>query len=406
MQIKNSGVIILVLYVFVASSVVAGADESKTNFSLTTGNTLYVGGYGPDNYTSIQDAINNASNGDTIFIYPGAYHENVFVNRRVSIIGANAKDVIVDGGGKDDVFYIAASHVKICNLTIKNAGDIGYPNDDAEIDIASSYNIIENNNLAHYTTWQGATSSIHVRPSTENVIRGNKIFGNSHGIYLEPRVSNTEIYDNLIYWQQDAGIGIVISPHSSGNDVYNNSINEGSKNGWECIDLNGDNNKIHDNEIYDSYIGIDAWLAGMNNTISHNYVHDTYEAIGLGDHHTLDKVTNNRISKNTVGIFLSECSGNVISGNVIEFNRKGIVVSAARLNMIVRNNFIFNLKNAAVFYYIENFPGNLWLNNFWGRPHILPKIIPCLVGLNHGAIIGVEFDWLPSPIPHIIDAPS
>ena len=44
---------------------------------------LYVGGTGPDNYTLIQDAINNASEGDFIFVYHGIYdlssniHENM-----------------------------------------------------------------------------------------------------------------------------------------------------------------------------------------------------------------------------------------------------------------------------------------------------------------------------------------
>jgi hypothetical protein len=35
------------------------------------GNILYVGGGGPGNYTKIQDAINNAINGDTIFVFSG-----------------------------------------------------------------------------------------------------------------------------------------------------------------------------------------------------------------------------------------------------------------------------------------------------------------------------------------------
>ncbi|RLF47412.1 MAG: hypothetical protein DRN10_03875, partial [Thermoplasmata archaeon] len=41
----------------------------------TNGNILYVGGSGPNNYTSITEALGDASNGDTIFVYPGTYHE-------------------------------------------------------------------------------------------------------------------------------------------------------------------------------------------------------------------------------------------------------------------------------------------------------------------------------------------
>jgi len=51
--------------------------EGDTRLLTTTGSTLYVGGSGPNNYTSIQDAINDASDGDTIYVYDDSspYHE-------------------------------------------------------------------------------------------------------------------------------------------------------------------------------------------------------------------------------------------------------------------------------------------------------------------------------------------
>ena len=58
-------------------SPVAGNSPHHTNLlhsssvihSNINGKTLYVGGNGLNNYTSIQPAIDNASNGDTIFVY-------------------------------------------------------------------------------------------------------------------------------------------------------------------------------------------------------------------------------------------------------------------------------------------------------------------------------------------------
>jgi len=58
------------------------------------GNTLYVGGNSPGNYTTIQSAINTANPGDTIFVYSGTYYENVLVNKTLNLFGEN-KDITI-----------------------------------------------------------------------------------------------------------------------------------------------------------------------------------------------------------------------------------------------------------------------------------------------------------------------
>jgi len=42
--------------------------------SLASSKTLYVGGNGVGNYSSIQDAIDSASDGDTVYVYSGIYY--------------------------------------------------------------------------------------------------------------------------------------------------------------------------------------------------------------------------------------------------------------------------------------------------------------------------------------------
>ena len=50
----------------------------QCSIPLSKGNILYVGGNGPNNYTKIQDAINNANNGDTVYVYNATYWENIW----------------------------------------------------------------------------------------------------------------------------------------------------------------------------------------------------------------------------------------------------------------------------------------------------------------------------------------
>ena len=45
--------------------------------------TLYVGGSGPGNWSKIQDAIDNSTDGDTILVYAGIYYEDIIVNKRL-----------------------------------------------------------------------------------------------------------------------------------------------------------------------------------------------------------------------------------------------------------------------------------------------------------------------------------
>jgi len=62
-------------------STFAGDVDVKTVSPVSfDGNTLYVGGMGPNNYTSIQSAIDDAVDGDTVFVYSGFYYERIFIN--------------------------------------------------------------------------------------------------------------------------------------------------------------------------------------------------------------------------------------------------------------------------------------------------------------------------------------
>ena len=60
------------------------------------GITLYVGGSGPGNYTMIQNAIDDASAGETVFVYNGTYFENVIVNKTIDVIGEERNNTIIE----------------------------------------------------------------------------------------------------------------------------------------------------------------------------------------------------------------------------------------------------------------------------------------------------------------------
>ena len=93
----------------------------------TTKNIFYVGGTEPENYSSIQNAIDNASDGDTIFVYNGIYNENIIVNKTIDLIGENKENTIINGYINEIyenfliAFYILADQVNLSSFTITNS---------------------------------------------------------------------------------------------------------------------------------------------------------------------------------------------------------------------------------------------------------------------------------------------
>ena len=135
--------------------------------------------------------------------------------------------------------------------------------------------------------------------------------------------------------------------------------------------------------------------------VYYNNVYDNTYGIHI-DESSLNQIIGNCVHNNRVGIFLRDGSSlNVIKRNTIIFNRLGINAMNAPYNLIKKNNIMWNFHNACVFYYIWNFLGNGWVNNFWGHLRIFPKLIPSIIGLPHGIILGFEIDWRPALFPHI-----
>ncbi|MFZ3166287.1 MAG: hypothetical protein WA130_01645, partial [Candidatus Methanoperedens sp.] len=73
----------------------------------------------PDNYPTIQQAVNNAATGDSIFVRSGVYPENVVINKDLNIEGEDRKTTVIDGKGSDSV-RIFNVDVAIRGFTITN----------------------------------------------------------------------------------------------------------------------------------------------------------------------------------------------------------------------------------------------------------------------------------------------
>ena len=68
----------------------------------------------------IQDAIDNASAGDTILVYSGTYYENVNVTKQLILRGIG--NPVVDAGGSGSAITLSANGITLEGFTATGSG--------------------------------------------------------------------------------------------------------------------------------------------------------------------------------------------------------------------------------------------------------------------------------------------
>jgi hypothetical protein len=85
------------------------------------GETFYVGGSGPGNYSTIQAAINCADKGDIVFVFSGVYYEHITVNKSISLLGEERNSTILYGNGSGDLVSLTADDILFQSFTVNNS---------------------------------------------------------------------------------------------------------------------------------------------------------------------------------------------------------------------------------------------------------------------------------------------
>jgi len=243
----RKGLAVGIILLFVGTGIIPSTaqDLEKPPQPTSRGHWLYVGGSGPGNYTHIQEAINNASNGDTVFVYHGFYNEGrIYINKAINLIGENRNNTIIDSTGYVSSLYVW-DNVKISGFTIQNAGK--------EIcvfaqgnNITISQNIICNNGDSAICLYIGDHNQIF-----DNILRNNE-----YGIAIQYSDDN-EIHDNQIINNKKFGI---LLEYNRNNRIFSNNISEnnvGVALYHETLTVITKNN-IYDNLVNNYFEGIGA----------------------------------------------------------------------------------------------------------------------------------------------------
>jgi parallel beta-helix repeat protein len=243
----------------------------------------------PDDYQTIQEAINNAMDWGTVYVRSGVYYETVVVNKTVALVGEDRRTTIVDGNETGHVIFVTENNVNITGFTVQGSDPIRV---------------------------QDVYAGIHLYRVDYCNISGNILTNNSAGIMLSYSDSNIMARNNLT--RNWGAIGLT----------------------WDCnYNTILENNATGSEEWASIYVDMSEY-----NTISHNHIYGN-TARGI----FLRRAMNNIISENNIttnnpcGISVEENSQfNSILENYIIENNCGIKVLYSSDNIFYHNNFINN----------------------------------------------------------------
>ncbi|MHA1333652.1 MAG: right-handed parallel beta-helix repeat-containing protein, partial [Candidatus Odinarchaeia archaeon] len=97
----------------------------------------------PDDYPTIQQAIDAAASGNVIYVRAGTYEEDLTITKSLTIIGENMQTTIIKGTGTSSTITVTADSVTITGFTI--TGATSAPNSGVYLNGASDCSITGNN---------------------------------------------------------------------------------------------------------------------------------------------------------------------------------------------------------------------------------------------------------------------
>jgi nitrous oxidase accessory protein len=388
-----------VILLFIGTTMIPCSGQILGKTSARGGHWLYVGGSGPGNYTTIQDAIDNASEGDTVYVYDDSspYVENIIVKSSINLIGEDRNTTIIDGFKENYTISILddIDGVTISGVCLIRSEGQGY----SALYISSSYNNIHHNNIFDFHGIRTRNGSVG------NIITNNRLVVEGLGVFLE-NTNENNISNNDIVSGDSAGIQLI---NSSRNYISKNTIIDG----WFGIYIDGENNHVTCNTIntirYECLI-----INGKTNFIDENIINNSECGLELRANAKNNDIHGNTIKSCDYGVSLYGAINNTLHRNNILDCVVGVYCFCySYKNKFYENNFIGNQLQGTWTKYLREIPfinsRNIWDKNYWGKPLLLPKCIKgniIIDSLWYPYYIwiwpGFRIDWHPAQEPYTI----
>jgi len=218
-------IVIGLILIFFVTNIQAVISSDESIITTNSNKTLFVDDDGTAEYKKIQDAIDNSSDGDTVFVYSGTYNENIIVNKSIDLKGENKHSAVINPKVK------TAVNIKVDNVSISDFKIILKNPLEVNIDVKSDNTNISNNII------EGV---IFLLSSNNNTISDNQIknggislFDSSFNNITRNVVSNFRYkginidqysYYNIVSYNTIKFCTIGINLYNMNNEIYCNNF--------------------------------------------------------------------------------------------------------------------------------------------------------------------------------------
>ena len=336
----------------------AGSNISlKSSFVHVLNSTIVVNGSGSADFTTIREAINAASDGDTIMVEPGIYSGNLYLKTdNISLVSStgNPADVsIVSPDSGNIAIYVKADNITISNLIVRDSS-IGIA-----VDSSSGCNISNcytSGNTYGIYLYYSLDNSVLNCTSNENIY-GLELYGSEYNI-----LNNNSMDNNTFNSFFDSNPNVVgMSNLVDGKPIYylvnsSDQVINASTNAGLVHLINCSNITVEDLEIKNNYYGLSLY---DSNNITISNCTSTENKYGLYFDSSVDSTVQSCNISGIIayGVSLTECSDNLIYNNYFN-NSNNVLVSGGASNewntaMTTGNNII---------------NGTYLGGNFWANP--------------------------------------
>lgn len=286
----------------------------------------------PQDYPTIQQALDAAEPGEEIRVAAGEYEEHITVEKSLTLIGEGPDTTIIDGKGTNNVVTVRANNVKINGFTVKNGSYgiyIGYSTACTLVDNHIKDNrwnlAVWGSKLEHYIHDINPTNLVEGKPVYYWINQRERRFPTDAGFVAA--INSTKItVEKLNLTPNEQGVLFVNTAYSTikkvitkGSDLgiyllesHNNLIAE---NTIESVSFQGillqssHNNTLVGNTLRNGILGIGLQTSN-NNTIYHNnFINNRVQLGSYGSSSTWDN--------GEEGNYWSDYSGEDLDGNSI-----------------------------------------------------------------------------------------